>query len=153
MGYQEVQDRFKNVIAASAGDRTVLNLQPAHLENIIDMPVLVGDDAIWLDADHLTGAPQTTAQGLLADRCAIVKIPGFVKGGKPQIMETDLMEAAHFGINVQEFPGDKGTPYIIESYYDDDDKVFTYDATGYNQLKILNASGAYVMAGVDDALV
>ena len=150
MAYQEVQDRFHNVVAASVKDRTVLNLQPVHLETILDMPVLVGDDTIWKDASHLdTPGPVATA---FADRAAVIKVPNFMVGSMPNIMETDLMEAPHTCVNVQEFPGDKGSPYMIESYYDDDDKTYCYDATAYNQLKILNDQGIYLMEGIDDAL-
>lgn len=144
----EVQERFKSVIAASAGNRDVLGLKPAHLENIIDMPIMVGDNEIWYDADHLTGVPQTDAQTLIRDRCVVVKVPNFKRDGIPEISESSLMKSPYFGVNMQSNPGAKNTPFVIKSYFDDDDKTYVYDATGYNELKELNASGRYTMSGI-----
>lgn len=136
MKYTEIINRFSlaSAVLSGADAKAVIERKPEALRmaltSILGVDVvLVGDDDQWYDSD----AKKQT-------RAALVKLAG-------------SEEFSHkldpvFAKNMVYLPDGK-QPFVIESFYNEDDKINNYDATSWYQLKTLNAGALYILAGID----
>ena len=92
--------------------------------------ILIGDDDIWYDGS-------ATYQ----DRCAIISLPD------PSPLSE--LDGAIFGKSYRFIPGGQSYPFYIESFFEPDTKLNTYDATEWYSLEVMNAGALYILSGID----
>ena len=142
MRYTEITDRFglasaqiSNSGAGSITAADILARRPEALRMLLSAiigcdEILVGDDDQWYDSDANK-----------QERAALLVLPD------PEPFSHKMDPT--LGKMVQYLP-DGVQPYVVESFYDPDDKTNNYDAASWYQTKILNAGALYLLTGIDE---
>jgi hypothetical protein len=138
MRYTEIVNRFSLSSAQIIGQdaRDIISRKPEALRLALSAilgvdEVLVGDDDQWYDA---SATYQT--------RAALISLPD------PEAFSHKMDPV--YGKCFMYLPDGK-QPYVVESFYDEDDKANKYDATVWFNLKDFNAGALYILAGLDES--